>query len=88
LGSERDAISGTIEEAYLKIVFERFNLQRDRRLREKQLLGGFTEVEVFGNRAEDFQPKVFKLSHGRIIYTETILSPGDVRAGHVAFKTI
>ena len=66
--SERDAIAGAVEETNAEIVFQCLHLQRDGRLREKKMLGGLAEIQMFGDRAKDFQTKIFQLGHGMIIY--------------------
>jgi hypothetical protein len=43
---------------------EGLDLQRHRRLRDEQLLGGFAKIEVFGDSAKDFEAKILKLRHG------------------------
>ena len=42
------------------------------------MLSGLTEVEMFSDRSKDLQTKIFKLSHGEIIYAERILSRYDI----------
>ena len=56
-----------VEEANTEFVFQCFDLKRDGRLGEKQLLCGFVEAELFSNCAEHFQPKVLQLGHVTII---------------------
>jgi len=68
LRSEGDAIAGAIEEANAEIVFERFDLERDGGLCEEKVFGCLAKVQMFGNRAKDFETKIFQLSHGMIIH--------------------
>ena len=68
LRSERDPAAGAVEETNAEIVLQRFHLQRDRRLSEEEMLGGLAEIQVFGDRAKDFQTKIFQLGHAMIIY--------------------
>ena len=87
MNGERDTVAGTVEEPGTEIIFECFDLQRNRRLREKQVLRCFAEAEMLGNCTKDLQPKIFELSHGVIIYAQRILSPGDVQAGVLCFQS-
>jgi hypothetical protein len=32
------------------------------------MLGGFAKIQMLGDRAKDFQTKIFQLGHGMIIY--------------------
>ena len=64
LRGERDAVGGTIEEAGSEIVLEGLDLEGDRRLRQEQMLGGFTEAEMLGYGAENFEAEILQLSHG------------------------
>ena len=72
LWSERDVAAGAVEEANTKFIFEGLDLKGHRGLREEELVGGFTEVEVMSDSAEDFEAEVLELGHGRIIYGRRI----------------
>ena len=64
LRGEGDAIRGAIEETNSEIVLEGLDLERDGRLGQKQMLGGFAEVEMLGYGAENFEAEILQLSHG------------------------
>ena len=68
LRSKRDAVAGAIEEADAEIVFEGFDLKCDGGLGEEKMFGGFAEVQLFGDGAEDFQAEVLELGHGMIMH--------------------
>jgi hypothetical protein len=61
---ERDPIGGAVEQSHSKIVFERFDLERNGGLGEEQMFGGFAEIQVFSDRAEDFEAEILQLRHG------------------------
>lgn len=63
LCGQGDMAAGAIEEADAQVFFERFDLQRDGGLGEKELLGGLAEAQVVGHGAEDLQPEVLELGH-------------------------
>ena len=67
LRGKLDAVAGAVEEADTQIVFQGFDLQGDGGLSEEQLCGGFAEVEMLGDRAENFETKIFQLRHGMIV---------------------
>jgi len=71
LGSERDFAAGAVEEADAEFVFEGLDLKSDRGLSEKELVGGFAEIEVLGNGTADLKAEVLQLRHGRIIHGKT-----------------
>jgi hypothetical protein len=68
LRSERDPAASAVEETNAEIVLQRFHLQRDGWLCEEQMFGGFAKIQMLGDRAKDFQTKIFQLGHALIIY--------------------
>jgi hypothetical protein len=54
----------TVEQAHSEIVFERFDLERNGGLGEEQMFGSLAEIQVFGDRAEDFEAEILQLRHG------------------------
>ena len=68
LRRERDATPRPVEETNAEVVFQRFHLKCDGRLREEEMLGGFAEIQMLGDRAKNSQPKIFELGHAMIIY--------------------
>ena len=52
LRGQRHVAPGAIEDADPEIVFQRFDLKCDRRLRQKKLFSGFSKTEVLGNRSK------------------------------------
>ena len=59
-------MAGAIEEAGAEIVFKSFNLQRNGRLREQEMLGCLAEAEMLSNGAEHFEAEVFELGQRRM----------------------
>jgi hypothetical protein len=68
LRSERHPACRTVEKPHTEIVFERFDLKRDRRLSEKQFFCRFAKVQMLRGCAKHFKAKVFQLGHAMIIY--------------------
>jgi len=64
--SDRHLVRGTIEEANAQIVFQRFDLERDRGLGKEEVLRGFAEVQVLSDGTKDLEAKVFELGHERL----------------------
>ena len=60
---ESDAIASAIEEADAEIVFESLDLKRNGGLGEKEMFRGLTEIQMFGNRAENLEAEIFQLGH-------------------------
>jgi hypothetical protein len=60
--------ASAVEETDAEIVFKRLHLKRDGGLREEKMFGGLAEVQMFRDRAKNFQTKIFQLRHAMIIH--------------------
>jgi hypothetical protein len=67
LGSKGDTIGGTIKEANAEILFERFDLQRDRGLSKEKMFRRLAKIELFSDDSKNLETEVFQLGHVMII---------------------
>jgi hypothetical protein len=58
-----------------RFIFERFDLQRNRRLGEEQPLGRLAKTELLGHNPEDLEAEVFQLRHILIIHGQILSKP-------------
>ena len=67
LPRQRDLSSAAVEQAHAQLVFERFDLQGDGRLRKEELFGGLAKIQLLCHGPKDLEAKILQLRHGRIM---------------------
>jgi hypothetical protein len=56
---QRNSVFRAIKKRHSELLFQRFDLKRDRRLCEIESFGSLSEIQIIGNCAEDLQSESF-----------------------------